>query len=111
MLCSRLITYCSALLECDGMITPTPPSYDPIAAASNQAWMSETGRGAYYIGPLVSRSLKAAEKELAQTKDGERIQDFMSHALDSHGPGSMIYVCELSLYGSVSSSLTCSNFR
>ena len=83
---------CSAITDCDGLISPTPECYDRMSIIGNTAWMAETSRGAYHIGPIVSRGAQAVEVELAQADGCAKIRDFVSAVLKSHGPNSLLYV-------------------
>ena len=82
----------SAITECDGLISPSPECYDRMSTIGNTAWMAETSRGAYHIGPIVSTGVQAVEVELGQADGCAKIRDFVSTILKSHGPNSLLYV-------------------
>ena len=77
---------------CDGVLLSTPECYDALSIIGARAWMAETARGLYAVGPTLSAGAYAVENELMQADRGTEVRDFVSRVLKSHGPRSLLYV-------------------
>ena len=86
--------FSEAYETCDGMIFVSPEAYEPVALAHTKEWLSDSGRHAWAIGPLLppSASNEAIQGEASQSQDFAKIQQFMQDALSTHGERSMLYV-------------------
>ncbi|KAI0355981.1 UDP-Glycosyltransferase/glycogen phosphorylase [Trametes cingulata] len=86
------LTIYDMFTACDGVLMSTPECYDPLSIIGTRAWMAETGRGAYAVGPIVSGGAQAVENELMEADKGTEIRDFISRIMKSHGPKSLLYI-------------------
>ncbi|KAI8972907.1 UDP-Glycosyltransferase/glycogen phosphorylase [Trametes punicea] len=86
------LTIYDMFTKCDGVLISTPECYDPLSIIGARAWMAETGRGTYAVGPIVSSGVRAVENELMEADKGTEIRDFVSKILKSHGPKSLLYI-------------------
>ncbi|KAI0325168.1 UDP-Glycosyltransferase/glycogen phosphorylase [Cubamyces sp. BRFM 1775] len=77
---------------CDGVLLSTPECYDALSIIGARAWMAETARGLYAVGPTLSAGAYAVENELMQADRGTEVRDFVSRVLKSHGPRSLLYI-------------------
>ncbi|KAJ2972677.1 hypothetical protein NUW54_g12212 [Trametes sanguinea] len=64
----------------------------PLSLIGTRAWMAETGRGAYAVGPIASTGVRAVENELMEADRGPEVRDFVSRILKSRGPKSLLYI-------------------
>ncbi|KAH9852247.1 UDP-Glycosyltransferase/glycogen phosphorylase [Lenzites betulinus] len=78
--------------SCDGVLLVTPECFDPLSIVGARAWMAETGRGTYAVGPLLPTGARAVENALREADRGAEIRDFVSRVLKSHGPLSLLYI-------------------
>ncbi|KAI0370536.1 UDP-Glycosyltransferase/glycogen phosphorylase [Pilatotrama ljubarskyi] len=86
-----LTTY-DMFTACDGVLMSTPECFDPLSIIATRAWMAETGRGAYAVGPIISSGAQAVENEILEADKGTDIRDFISRVMKSHGPKSLLYI-------------------
>ncbi|OSC97758.1 glycosyltransferase family 1 protein [Trametes coccinea BRFM310] len=86
------LTIYDMFTKCDGVLVATPECYDPLSLIGTRAWMAETGRGAYAVGPIVSTGVRAVENELMEADKGTEVRDFVSKVLKSRGPKSLLYI-------------------
>ncbi|KAI0676371.1 UDP-Glycosyltransferase/glycogen phosphorylase [Trametes maxima] len=86
-----LTTY-DMFTACDGVLMPTPECFDTLSLIGARAWMAETGRRAYAVGPILATGPQALENELMEADRGTEIRDFVSRVLKSHGPKSLLYI-------------------
>ena len=82
----------SMFATCDGVLLSTPECYDALSIIGARAWMAETARGLYAVGPTLSAGAYAVENELMQADRGTEVRDFVSRVLKSHGPRSLLHV-------------------
>ncbi|OJT08829.1 UDP-glycosyltransferase 84A1 [Trametes pubescens] len=86
------LTIYDMFTSCDGVLMSTPECFDPLSIIGTRAWMGETARGAYAVGPLLSTGARAVENELMDADRGTEIRDFVSRVMKSHGPQSLLYI-------------------
>lgn len=89
------------LQECDGIVSATSAAFEPEIYKAAKAWLAETKRPLYTIGPLfpddVLSTLSNAQKkrgELDISTNGQEVVTFLDHIYAVSGPHSLLYVCD-----------------
>ena len=88
------------MIECDGIITSGPACFEPPEGLSAlTAWLAETSRSLYAVGPLspLDNYEHAVVQEKTMSKDSQAIDNFMERTLKENGERSMIFVSLLSI--------------
>ncbi|KAI0745748.1 UDP-Glycosyltransferase/glycogen phosphorylase [Earliella scabrosa] len=83
-----------ALKKSHGAITFDAALYAPKATDLLRTWYGETGRKAFYAGPLLPQT----PEDTSADPRAKKIQDFLDEHLVSHGKRSVIYVAFGSLF-------------
>ncbi|KAF8518320.1 UDP-Glycosyltransferase/glycogen phosphorylase [Gautieria morchelliformis] len=85
--------------ECDGFVSVSSAAYEPKSLEAMRAWLGETNRPVYAIGPLIppgfgdtGLSDVAKQMEFASSNNGDEFDTFLENQLKSHGERSVIYV-------------------
>ncbi|KAI9065288.1 glycosyltransferase family 1 protein, partial [Trametes sanguinea] len=74
------LTIYDMFTKCDGVLVATPECYDPLSLIGTRAWMAETGRGAYAVGPIASTGVRAKLWAFLDVVMERRIPFILSHA-------------------------------
>jgi hypothetical protein len=85
--------------ECDGFVSVSSAAYDQKSLVAVRAWLGETNRPVYAIGPLIppgfgdnQLSDTAKQMEIDSSANGGEFQTFLDKALTTHGTHSLIFV-------------------
>jgi hypothetical protein len=85
--------------ECDGFLSISSAAYDQKALEAVRAWLRETNRPVYAIGPLIppgfgdnQLSDTAKQMEIDSSANGREFQAFLDKTLTTHGKHSLIFV-------------------
>lgn len=89
-------------MECDGLATTCTFGYDGEALEVTNAWLLETGRPTFHLGPMMPLepgttnftplSMKG-ERDAAPPGVGEKVTRFLEGAVAKYGEHSVVYIC------------------
>ncbi|KAI0745747.1 UDP-Glycosyltransferase/glycogen phosphorylase [Earliella scabrosa] len=82
------------LRQSHGVITFDAAEYAPKATHFLRSWYAETGRKAFYAGPLIPQT----QEDTSTDPRSRKIQTFLDEHLVSHGERSVVYVSFGSLF-------------
>ncbi|KAI0631225.1 UDP-Glycosyltransferase/glycogen phosphorylase [Trametes polyzona] len=86
------LTIYDMFTACDGALLTSPECFDPLSILGVRAWMGDSARDAYAVGPLLPTGAGAVENELVGADKGTEVRDFVSTIFKSHGPLSLLYI-------------------